>query len=210
MKTQLFAPEIDNIKWETAPVNSDIYQKLKKVYAVFICVKTIGDDELRETWLEVERGTIEAFGNFEEFKESGEVETMEDFEQLWKDYYPEETKWYKFQTAKYEENLYFYFGGKLLWSVKGNGFQEEDAKADWNLEYYERFASWLLEKITDETEKLKNDADAYKTRFRLNCGMRTRLFAWLPVKIISELFPIRFFRGIATAFSPRKIASLIS
>jgi hypothetical protein len=214
MKTQLFAPEIDNIidniKWQTAPVNPDIYQKLKNTYNVFTCIKTIGDDELRETWLEVERGPIEAFGNFEEFKESGEVKTMEDFEQLWKDYYQEETKWYKFQTAKFEDNLYFHFGGKLLWSVKETELEEEDAKKGWNLEYYERFAGWLLEKITDETEKLKNDADAYKTRFHLNCGMRMKLFAWLPVKIISELFPIRFSRGIATAFSPRKIASLIS
>ncbi|MBW6536846.1 MAG: hypothetical protein K0B11_17695 [Mariniphaga sp.] len=122
MKTQLFAPDIDNIinniKWETAPINPDIYQKLKNVYAVFSCIKPISDDELRETWLEVDRGPIEAFGNFEEFHESGEVETRNDFDQLWKDYYPEETKWYKFQTAKYEDNLYFYFGGKLLWTVK--------------------------------------------------------------------------------------------
>ena len=33
MKTQLFAPEIDalieSIKWETAPINSAIYQKLR-------------------------------------------------------------------------------------------------------------------------------------------------------------------------------------
>lgn len=75
---------------------------LKNIYAVFSCVKPVGDDELRETWLEVERGPIEAFGNFEEYKDGGEVETREDFEQLWKDYYPESTNWYKFQTAKYE------------------------------------------------------------------------------------------------------------
>jgi hypothetical protein len=39
MKTQLFAPKIDNIidniKWETAPINPDIYKKLKNVYIVF-------------------------------------------------------------------------------------------------------------------------------------------------------------------------------
>ncbi len=39
MKTQLFAHEtdniIDNIKWKTAPINPDIYQKLKNIYAVF-------------------------------------------------------------------------------------------------------------------------------------------------------------------------------
>jgi len=138
-------------------------------------VKPVGDDELRETWLEVERGPIEAFGNFEEYKDGGEVETREDFEQLWKDYYPESTKWYKFQTAKYEDNLYFYFGGKLLWTVKENEFREEDATTGWNLEYYERFAGWLFEKITNETEKLKKDADAYNSYIQQNLSWSKRL-----------------------------------
>jgi hypothetical protein len=179
MKTQLFAPEIDNIignvNRETAPVNSEIYQSLKNVYAVFSCVKPVGDDELRETWLEVERGPIEAFGDFEEYKDGGEVENREDFEQFWKDYYPEFTKWYKFQTAKYEDNLYFYFGGKLLWTVKENEFREENATTGWNLEYYERFAGWLFEKITNETEKLKKDADAYNSYIQQNLSWSKRL-----------------------------------
>ena len=179
MKIPLFAPEVDNvienIKWETAPINSDIYQNLKNIYSVFSCVKPVGDDELRETWLEIERGPIEAFGNFEEFQESGEVETMNDFEQLWIEYYPDETKWYKFQTAKYEDNLYFYFGGKLLWTVQLNKFREEDAKTGWNLEYYERFAGWLLEKITDETNKLKKDEDAYNAYIQHNLAWSKRL-----------------------------------
>jgi hypothetical protein len=172
MKIKLFVPNadaiLDNANSHKDMVNRNIYQKLTEVYSVFSCVKTVGDDELRETWLEVERGPMEAFGDFEELKESGEVETMEDFEQLWKDYYPEETKWYKFQTAKYEEILYFYFGGKLLWSVKETEFQEDDAKEGWNLEYYERFAGWLLEKITDETDKLKKDVDAYNSYIQQN------------------------------------------
>jgi hypothetical protein len=179
MKTQLFVPEIDalieSIKWETAPINADIYQKLKNAYTVFSCVKPVGDDELRETWLEAERGPMEAFGNFEEFKESGEVETQDDFEQLWKDYYSEETKWYKFQTAEFENNLYFYFGGKLLWTIDAIEFQEEDDKKGWNLEYFERFACWLLEKITDETTKLRKDVNAYNLYIRKNLPWSKRL-----------------------------------
>src|SRR5690606_37694146 len=94
---------------------------------------------------------------------------------LWKDYYPDETKWYKFQTAKYEDNLYFYFGGKLLWTVNENKFREEDAKTGWNLEYYERFAGWLLERLTDETNKLKKDADAYNLYIQQNLSWSKRL-----------------------------------
>lgn len=179
METQFFAPDADvivnNTNRETDMFDQSIYRKLTKIYSVFSCVQPVGDDELRETWLEIGRGPIEAFGNFEEFQESGEVETMDDFEQLWKDYYPDETKWYKFQTAKYEDNLYFYFGGKLLWTVNENKFREEDAKTGWNLEYYERFAGWLLERLTDETNKLKKDADAYNLYIQQNLSWSKRL-----------------------------------
>jgi len=123
----------------------------------------------------VEREPVEAFGSFEEFEEGGEVENRNDFEQLWKDYYPEETKWYKFQTAKYEDNLYFYFGGKLLWSVNEPEFQEEDEKSGWNLEYFEKFAGWLLEKITDETNKLRGGVNAYNSYIHQNLFWTKRL-----------------------------------
>jgi hypothetical protein len=179
MKTQLYAPETDalteSINRDAAPLNLAIYQKLKNIYAVFSCIKTIGDDELRETWLEVERGPIEAFGDFEEFKESGEAETPDDFEQLWKYYYPEETKWYKFQTAAFEDNLYFYFGGKFLWKINATEFQEEDAKTGWNMEYFERIASWLLEKIVEETSKLKEDVNVYNSYIKKNLPWSKRL-----------------------------------
>lgn len=43
MKSQLFAPEIDNIieniNRETAPINSGIYRTLKNIYVVFSSVK---------------------------------------------------------------------------------------------------------------------------------------------------------------------------
>jgi len=179
MNSQLFAPDADiivnNSNSGTDLINRSIYQKLTKIYSVFSCLKPVGDDELRETWLELERGPIEAFGNFEEFQENGEVESMEDFEQMWKDYYPDETKWYKFQTAKYEDNLYFYFGSKLLWTVQEKEFREEDTKRDWNPEYYERFAKWLLEKITGETEKFKKDADAYNSYIQQHLPWSKRL-----------------------------------
>jgi hypothetical protein len=179
MRTQFFAPDADvivnNTNRGTDLVNRSIYRKLTKIYSVFSCVKPVGDDELREIWLEVERGPIEAFGNYEEFKESGEVETCEDFKQLWKEYYPEETKWYKFQTAKYEDNLYFYFGGKLIWTINTNEFQGEDTRESWNLDYFERFAGWLLEKIVDETNKLKEDVDAYNAYIQQNLPWSKRL-----------------------------------
>ena len=112
MKTKLYAPEIDAILGQASRgqgfVNHAIYLKLKEIYSVISRVKPVGDDDIRHIWLEVERGGIKAFGDYADYKESGEVETEDDFEQLWKDYYPNETKWYKFQTSRYKDDLYFY------------------------------------------------------------------------------------------------------
>jgi len=66
MITQLFAPDADVIVNNTNPgtdlINQSIYRKLTEIYSVFSCLRPVGDDELRETWLEVDRGSIEAFG----------------------------------------------------------------------------------------------------------------------------------------------------
>jgi hypothetical protein len=58
--------------------------------------------------------------NYEEYREDGEVSSRKEFERLWKDYYPDKTVWYKFQTAEFEGILYFYLNGKLLFSIKAD------------------------------------------------------------------------------------------
>jgi len=91
-KTVLFAPQIDTIiegkNPENNPITKSAYLKLKDIYNVFSFIKPGDDDEIRQTWIEVDRGPIDAFGEYEEFKESDMVESPGEFEQLWKEYYP--------------------------------------------------------------------------------------------------------------------------
>ena len=163
-ENELFAPQIDSVISNLSPemdlMCSSIYLMLKEIYELFSCVKPIGDDDVRHIWIEAERGPLEAFGDYEEYKECGEVESPDDFEQLWKAYYPAKAKWYQFQTARYKDNLYFYFDGKLIYSIDINS-EIPDSKPGLNLEYIQRFIEWLLERINDETEKLKNDIFSY-------------------------------------------------
>jgi hypothetical protein len=122
--TEFYAPQIDSIIEGSSPGNNQIshgtYLKLKDAYKAFSCIKAGADDEIRHTWLEVDRGPVEAFGNYEEYREDGEVSSRKEFERLWKDYYPDKTVWYKFQTAEFEGILYFYLNGKLLFSIKAD------------------------------------------------------------------------------------------
>lgn len=161
--TELFVPEINAIiefsQSKGSFISNDSYLRLKEVYEIFSCIKPGEDDEKRHIWIEVLRGPISAFGDYEEYRESGEVETFEEFEQLWKDYYPEESNWYRLDTAKYQNELFFYLDGKLICSIRRD---DPPAKVpDIDSDYFDRFTDWLLRKVVSETGELKKDEAAY-------------------------------------------------
>ena len=127
---EMFSPQIDNIS-DSLQLNPDlidleIYNKLKAINKVISCINPKEDDDTRELWLEVSRGTIKDFGKYEEYKKEEIVETYEQFEKLWIDYYPNEKKWYKFTTSKYQDELFFYFDSKLVFSIKEKEEPVED------------------------------------------------------------------------------------
>lgn len=71
---------------------------------------------IRTIWFEVPRGRINNFGNFRYYLKEGEVSIYEEFEALWKDYYPKESQWYSFTTSTYEEKKYFFLNSKLIFT----------------------------------------------------------------------------------------------
>ena len=174
--TEFYAPKIDPIIEGSSPGNNQIshgtYFKLKDVYKIFSCIKAGADDESRHTWLEVDRGPVEAFGDYEEFREGGEVSTRKEFEQLWKDYYPDKTVWYKFQTSEYQGTLYFFLNGKLLFSIK-----EAEPPADNNNDpdgYFDGFVEWLKERLLNEISNLRKDPQGYNMYIQQNLSWTKR------------------------------------
>ena len=177
MKTiKLFAPQIDAVlgasKHRDISLTPASYLKLKDIYDFFSCVKPGPEDESRHIWIEVERGPVEAFGDYEEFRESGEVKSREEFEELWKDYYPEETFWYKFGTSKFRDEKFFYLNNKLFGVVK-----DKEPLSDNSIyvsEDFEIFIDRLREKIISEVQKLKQNHLAYNDYIRNNLSHTKR------------------------------------
>lgn len=176
---QLFAPQIDtvieNLKSDQDLMNQKILRVLREIYSSFGCIKPGCDDEIRQIWIEVERGPVEAYGDYEEYKVSEEVNNMDEFVELWQAYYPQKTKWYKFQTAKFRNDLYFYFGDKLIFTILDKDQPTIEGKAGWNLEVFENFVNWLAEKIVEETGKLKINSIAYNQYIQQNLPWAKRL-----------------------------------
>jgi hypothetical protein len=174
-----FAPEIDavvkDLNSNSDLINQNIFEILAGIYNTFSCVKPIGDDDIRQIWIEVERGSIENFGDFEEYVESGEVNSLDEFLELWKAYYPEKTKWYKFQTAKFRDDLYFYFGDKQIFTINNQLQTVSRSKYCQNLASFELFVQWLSERIIEEISKLKIDPTAYNQYIQKNLPWTKRV-----------------------------------
>ena len=172
MMLPLFAPQIDAVieilKSDSDLGDQKIHRGLREIHASFAYIKPSGDDEIRQIWIEVERGPVEVFGDYEEYKESGEVNNLDEFVELWQAYYPQKTKWYKFQTAKFRNDLYFYFGDKLIFTINNQEQLAADGKSGGNLEFLENFVQWLAEKVVEETGKLKINPIAYNQYIQQN------------------------------------------
>jgi len=73
---------------------------LLKLYSLIDLIEPCGDDEKHILWLREERGTIEDYGNLDELIEDGIVDNKEQFEECWKEEYPDEYCWYRLTTLR--------------------------------------------------------------------------------------------------------------
>ena len=146
---------------------------LADIYLSMSPIKPEGDDDIRELWIEIPRGSIEDFGDFEEYLNEGLVDTYEAFEQEWKDYYPDQVKWYGFATAKYREEKFYYINSRLCFTISetdepelNENFQEKDM---------ERFLESLLYRIKEEIRKIKKDVSGYNNYLEMNLSYHKRI-----------------------------------
>ena len=160
MYTKKFtAPDIDGLilkcQHYQEVTNKTVFVKLLKAVDLLSVIEVQGNDELRSIWLTAERGKIEDFGDFEEFVENGEVTNMQEFEELWNYYYPDEIKWYNFSSTKYEDVYYLYFDSKitLQFKIENNNGKLYDFQSD--------LADWILIKIEETVNKILTDTVSY-------------------------------------------------
>lgn len=140
---------------ESVVTNLDSINILMLIIKELEVIEIQGDEEFRSFWFEVPRGNIEDFGNYEEYLEEEEVSNYEEFVNIWKDYYPEETKWYEFAVKNYNNVYYFFIDSKLTLQVN---LTEERTKK----EYYSSIFIELLQEIVLSTlNNIKADVVGY-------------------------------------------------
>ncbi|MFN8258415.1 MAG: hypothetical protein U0W24_22190 [Bacteroidales bacterium] len=145
---------------------------IKKLYSVFmqmLKLKKQGDDELRSIWISADRGDIDEFGDYYDFHEAGEVNNKEDFEKLWKFYYPDKTKWYNFTVATYSDVYYFYFDFRLTFQFNTKDFSQLI------YDFQTELVNWLVKNINDCMKRIENSLPEYNEYINKNLPYKNRV-----------------------------------
>jgi antitoxin component HigA of HigAB toxin-antitoxin module len=161
-KLRAKAPWIDNhlYRFQNGPVvaGPDMWASLPDVFEALSPVRPVGEDDVRQLWIRAERGTIEDFGDFNEFRNEEFVNTREEFEAYWESEYPDDIKWYHIATSSFEDQRFLFFNHKLALHLRPDPEQHHYQFADGKLN---TFLSWLCEAITEEISLIRKNLLVY-------------------------------------------------
>ena len=102
------------------------------------------DDDTNITlWFTAERGSIEQWKSYEEAVDYEEVESREEYQKLWLDYYPDEIKFYEFCYRKHGDFIGIFLGERGL--LESRQKLTEDEPSVWA--DYIPLLQWTLEQV---------------------------------------------------------------
>ncbi|NJK93749.1 MAG: hypothetical protein HC905_01420 [Bacteroidales bacterium] len=166
------APEIDNfllnVQNVPAHINVQCANIILNVFHALEEIEAQGDDEIRNVWLEADRGEISDFGSFSEYKTEGIIETEKEFVELWESYYPDKIKWYQMSITRYADTIYLYINSKITLQVDMNKVYPKEKFL------IEKFAEWLLAKVNEVINKLKVNEKLYNRHIQQNLPFQKR------------------------------------
>ena len=156
------APWIDMhlFRFHNGPVvmGPEMLASLPDIFKAISPVCPVGEDEVRQIWIRAGIGTIEDFGDFEEFREEGVVGTRAEFEEYWRCEYPDQEKWYHIATSKYGDQRFVYFEHRLALHYTPDPEEQHHQIADHDLI---TFLSWICEEIQKEIARIREDTAEY-------------------------------------------------
>lgn len=166
------APLLDNLI-ERAQMHPDLLVQTDKEHLLKIidhlqCVAICGDDEYRELWFTVERGSIEEFGDYDDYLENEMVENREEFEELWKAYYPDPVKWYLFSVSRYNEEHFIGIDNKFTLHIKKESPDIQES-------IHGQLISLIDQVVAQSIDRLKKDPAGYNRDIQRNLPFSKRI-----------------------------------
>lgn len=169
------------------------YSLLDQIFDLLKLIAPININGVRELWFRAERGTIEDFGDYEDWYENDEVGSYEEFEELWKLYFPDDEEWYHFSAVEDQS-----IGYRAIF-IKNKFVIQQDERLERGVEYnIAEFAQWILDSVRECVSMLRagtyNDwvADHLPLQHRTGTILRKHWWAHYPAEradLISKLTP---------------------
>lgn len=162
-------------------LDAESYRLLDIILDRLRTLKPCSENGTRRLWLEVDRGPIEDFGDFDEWLEAGEVSSREEFEQEWLGYFPDESWWVPFGAVYVKDVDYkaIEMGHRIIIETAPRfekGFEHD----------IREFMEWLLEAVEDVIARVK--AGTYNAHLEKNLPFQHR-FGTISRKSLWEVFP---------------------
>ena len=116
-------------------INTGFRNKIKELCEVFSVVEPYNED-WHSIWVVVPRGTIEDFSSFEDAKDYMDVNTYEEYENLWKEYYPHDEYWFKIGVAEVDDYLCIAINNSIVFEYNpSDNLGGYDQETDENFAY---------------------------------------------------------------------------
>lgn len=231
MKKKLFVPQIDNYisglgngnrNWSqnTFKFEKQAYKDIEEIFSLIKRISPVAENGCRELWFKAYRGDIEAWANYKELYDLGEVKNYEEYKNLWLDYYPNEEKWYHFLAAEEEKNKYraIVINEKLVIEI--------DPRKNESTELHiSEFTGWIIDQIKDSINRIKSGTymDYVRKNLPVECKTGTilqselwniyprvkeELFKGLTDTDISEFLSLIEIQDEETADCPHRLKSM--
>ena len=134
--------------------NPGFRNKIKELCKVFSIVEPYNKD-WHSIWVVVPRGNMEDFSTFEDAKDFMDVETYEEYENLWKEFYPQSESWFKIGVAEVKDYLCVGINNSIVFE-----YDPSESDLGYDSETDEHFAyphiDAIIHSVTNSIELLKN------------------------------------------------------
>ena len=155
-------------------VNGDSFVLLLEIQRTLAVFEPIEDDEAREIWLEIPKGTAEewkAFDDERSWYSDPEEDNLASYQEALDDEYPYEKEWFFLVTSTYRENTFLKISDRDHRYVifTNRHFREEASPMDMNW-----FMEALLRMVKERVDIIVKDPDAYNRYIEENLPYRQR------------------------------------
>lgn len=116
---------------------------LDELFHLMRLLEPVGDNDIRQLWLRVERGTPEDYGDVAELIEEGEFENVAEFYETWEWEFPNEVEWFELKTV---ENAVTGYRAVILGNQLVIAECDDQFSAPYGFDISE-FVQWLVDAV---------------------------------------------------------------